>query len=109
MPAEKKRAAGTPAAGKDPAGSPTFEDAIERLETIVDELESGSLSLEESIARYEEGMGLSKHLSRTLDAAEKRIERLTGGEDGDDAPPRTEPMELDLKSPESASEGKLPF
>jgi len=99
-----------PAASDAPdAASLSFEEAIERLQTIVEELEAGSLSLEESIARYEEGMGLSKHLSRTLDAAEKRIERLTGGEDGDDAPPRTEPMELDLKSPESASEGKLPF
>ena len=109
MAAEKKRAAAAPAAGKESGESPTFEEAIERLETIVDELESGSLSLEESIARYEEGMRLSKHLTRTLDAAEKRIERLTGGEDGDDGAPRTEPIELDLKSPENASEGKLPF
>lgn len=108
MPAEKKRAAGTPAPGREDGESPTFEEAIERLETIVDELESGSLSLEESIARYEEGMRLSKHLTRTLDAAEKRIERLTGGE-GDEGAPRTEPIELDLKSPENSSEGKLPF
>jgi exodeoxyribonuclease VII small subunit len=109
MPAEKKRAAATPAAGTEGGESPTFEEAIERLETIVDELESGSLALEESIARYEEGMRLSKQLTRTLDAAEKRIERLTGGEGGDDGAPRTEPIELDLKSPESSSEGKLPF
>jgi exodeoxyribonuclease VII small subunit len=106
MPAEKKRAAATPAAGTEGGESPTFEEAIERLETIVDELESGSLALEESIARYEEGMRLSKQLTRTLDAAEKRIERLTGGDDG---APRTEPIDLDLKSPENASEGKLPF
>jgi len=106
MPAEKKRPAATPAAGSERDPSPSFEDAIERLETIVDELESGSLSLEESIARYEEGMGLSQQLTRTLDEAEKRIERLTAGEGGE---PRTEPVEIDLKSPENASEGKLPF
>jgi exodeoxyribonuclease VII small subunit len=106
MPAEKKRPAATPAADRSGDAAPSFEGAIERLETIVDELESGSLSLEESIARYEEGMGLSKQLTRTLDEAEKRIERLTGGEGGE---PRTEPMEIDLKTPENAPEGKLPF
>ena len=106
MPSEKKRAAegGAPEAG----ATPSFEQAIERLETIVEELEGGSLSLEESIARYEEGMRLSKLLTRTLDAAEKRIERLSGAEEAD-GEPRTEPMEIDLKSPESPSEGKLPF
>ena len=106
MPAEKKRAAATPADSRSDGASPSFEQAIERLETIVDELEGGSLSLEESIARYEEGMGLSKQLTRTLDEAEKRIERLTAGEGGE---PRTEPMEIDLKTPENAPEGKLPF
>jgi exodeoxyribonuclease VII small subunit len=108
MPAEKKRPAATPAAGSEGGASPSFETAIERLESIVDELESGSLSLEESIARYEEGMGLSKQLTRTLDEAEKRIERLTAG-DREGAEPRTEPIEIDLKSPENASEGQLPF
>ena len=106
MPAEKKRTAAPAAADREGEASPSFEQAIERLESIVDELESGSLSLEESIARYEEGMGLSKQLTRTLDEAEKRIERLTVGEAGE---PRTEPIEIDLKSPENASEGKLPF
>jgi exodeoxyribonuclease VII small subunit len=108
MPAEKKRPAATPAADREGAPTPSFEEAIERLETIVDELESGSLSLEESIARYEEGMRLSKQLTRTLDEAEKRIERLTG-DGGAGGEPRTEPLEIDLKSPENPSEGKLPF
>ncbi len=108
MPAEKKRTAATPAAEREGGRQPSFEAAIERLETIVEELESGSLSLEESIARYEEGMRLSKQLTRTLDEAEKRIERLTG-EAGEGGEPRTEPMEIDLKSSEHPSEGKLPF
>jgi exodeoxyribonuclease VII small subunit len=111
MPADKKRPAATPAADREGAAPPSFEEAIERLETIVDELESGSLSLEESIARYEEGMRLSKQLTRTLDEAEKRIERLTGegGEAGPGGKARTEPLEIDLGSPENPSEGKLPF
>ena len=74
------------------AASLSFEVAIERLQTIVEELEGGSLSLEESIARYEEGVKLSRRLTQTLDEAEKRIERLTTGEDGE---PVTESMELE--------------
>src|SRR5262249_4727109 len=69
---------------------PSFEEALARLETIVEELEGGALSLEQSIARYEEGVRLSRRLTETLDRAEKRIERLTqeGGE------PATVPADL---------------
>ena len=74
------------------AASLSFEAAIERLQTIVEELEGGSLSLEESISRYEEGVKLSRRLTQTLDQAEKRIERLSTGADGE---PVTEPMELE--------------
>lgn len=74
------------------AASLSFEAAIERLQTIVEELEGGSLSLEESIARYEEGVKLSRRLTQTLDQAEKRIERLSTDADGE---PVTEPMELE--------------
>jgi exodeoxyribonuclease VII small subunit len=50
-------------------GEPSFEQAMERLQSIVEELEGGTLSLEESIARYEEGVRLSKRLTTTLDEA----------------------------------------
>jgi len=71
--------------------APSFEVALERLETIVEELEGGNLTLDESIARYEEGVKLSRLLGQTLDQAEKRIERLVAAADG---PASTEPMEL---------------
>jgi exodeoxyribonuclease VII small subunit len=67
---------------------------LERLEAIVEELEAGSLTLEESIARYEEGMKLSRRLTQTLDEAEKRIERLVESEGG----LGTEPMELESEA-----------
>jgi exodeoxyribonuclease VII small subunit len=90
----------SPAPEREPANpsedEPSFEEALERLETIVEELEAGSLTLEESIARYEEGMKLSRRLTQTLDRAEKRIERLVETEGG---APGTEPMELDAESP----------
>ncbi|MBI1799738.1 MAG: exodeoxyribonuclease VII small subunit [Candidatus Eisenbacteria bacterium] len=84
----------------------SFEESLERLESIVEELEGGSLTLEESLARYEEGVTLSRRLTQTLDEAEKRIEKLVAG----DEEPTTAPMEIDLKTPEAESnEGRLPF
>ena len=85
----KKNPAAEPQAGASVDG-PSFEEALERLETIVDELEGGSLTLEQSIARYEEGVRLSRRLTQTLDQAEKRIERLT--EEG--GAPTTVPADL---------------
>jgi exodeoxyribonuclease VII small subunit len=89
----------------DSAAAPDFEASMKRLEQIVEELEGGELSLEDSIARYEEGVKLSRGLTARLDEAEKRIEKLVE-EPGDDGP-RTQPVELDLKSGESS--GELPF
>lgn len=103
MAREKKPASGD--ARADEAGEPSFEEAIERLQTIVEELEGGSLSLEESIARYEEGVKLSRRLTQTLDAAEKRIERLTQDASGT---PVTGPVELELQAPESPGRGERP-
>lgn len=97
----------------------SFEDALARLETIVDQLESGELTLEDSLKRYEEGMKLSRRLGRTLDEAEKTIERLveTAGDDGPSpasppaaraGKPRTRPMELEVETGKS-SDSELPF
>lgn len=82
----------------------SFEDALKRLETIVEELESGELSLEDSIARYEEGTKLSRRLTQQLDEAEKRIERLAENADGETS---TEPLELEPRG--GPSEGELPL
>ena len=66
-----------PAPPLGPDGKPLrFEQALERLEKIVDQLENGKLSLEDSIARFEEGVTLSKHLEGELKRAEKRVEEL---------------------------------
>jgi exodeoxyribonuclease VII small subunit len=95
-----------PAASDAPeAASLSFEVAIERLQTIVEELEAGSLSLEDSIARYEEGVKLSRRLTQTLDQAEKRIERLAAGEGGE---PVTEPMDLEGEPEEEPKRAEAP-
>ncbi|MFN3653233.1 MAG: exodeoxyribonuclease VII small subunit [Armatimonadota bacterium] len=54
-----------------------FEEAVTRLETIVGALESGSLSLEESLAQFEQAVALSRYCAAQLDAAEQRISVLT--------------------------------
>jgi len=60
----------------------TFEDAMESLETIVQELESGELALEKAMKRFEEGVKLSKFCSSKLDETEKKITLLTANADG---------------------------
>jgi exodeoxyribonuclease VII small subunit len=53
-----------------------FEELYRRLEETVDKLEKGGLSLEQSIALYEEGMELAKRCQGILDGAELRITKL---------------------------------
>ena len=54
----------------------TFEELYTRLEASVAKLEQGGLSLDESIALYEEGMMLARACQERLDAAEQRITKL---------------------------------
>ena len=51
----------------------TFEKAMNKLEKIVQELESSDLPLEKAIKKFEEGVRLSKFCSEKLDETEKRI------------------------------------
>jgi exodeoxyribonuclease VII small subunit len=53
-----------------------FEEAMQRLEEIVQGLESGDLSLGDSLQIFEEGMDLAKFCSRELEAAEKKVTLL---------------------------------
>lgn len=53
--------------------APTFEQALERLETIASGLEDGSMSLEESLKAYEEGVALIRACEKTLASARLRI------------------------------------
>ena len=54
-----------------------FEGAMDRLEEIVEQIESGKMMLEELIVRYEEGMKLVKICQERLTSAEQRIEIIT--------------------------------
>ncbi|MFO7554220.1 MAG: exodeoxyribonuclease VII small subunit [Desulfobacterales bacterium] len=60
----------------------TFEDAMNRLEQIVKELESTDLPLEKAIKKFEEGVQLSKFCSEKLDETEKRVTILLKDRNG---------------------------
>ena len=62
---------------------PTFEKDMGRLEELVKKLESGELSLEESLVAFEEGMKLAESLGKVLDKAQERVQKLTRGEQGE--------------------------
>jgi exodeoxyribonuclease VII small subunit len=65
-----------PRSGKKAAESESFEVLYKRLEESVAKLEGGNLSLEESLALYEEGMKLAKQCQEMLQDAELRVSRL---------------------------------
>ena len=55
---------------------PKFEDCLDRLEKIVNDLEKGELPLEKALALFEEGVQLSNSCRKELDTAEGKIEIL---------------------------------
>lgn len=67
---------------------PTFEQAMSRLEKIVESIEQGRIGLEDSIKQFEEGMALIKHCRSVLTDAELKIQQLQAtGRDGIEAKP----------------------
>jgi len=64
-----------------PADDAPFEQVMERLQTVVEQLEEGDLPLEESLAMFEEGVRLSRAGAKRLDEAERRVEELLAAGD----------------------------
>lgn len=61
----------------------TFEEALESLESISNRLESGELGLDDSIAEFEKGTRLARLCQKKIEEAERKIEILQKGKDGD--------------------------
>ena len=59
-----------------------FEEALKKLEKIVEDLEGGNLPLDDSLDKYEEGIRLSKMCAKKLEVAKKKIEILLKSENG---------------------------
>ena len=68
----------------------SFDDGLDRLENLVQKLESGHLSLEEALREFEEGVNLSKALQQQLTEAQRRVEVLKQGLGGEY---RVDPLE----------------
>lgn len=77
-----KQAASTKDKGAAKSGeTPDFETSLAELEGLVEALESGELSLAESLERFKRGVELSKHCHEMLDQARQSVEILTRPED----------------------------
>ena len=79
----------------------SFEDAMNELESIASQLETGDAPLEESIELFERGNRLKQHCQKILEAAEEKVEQITVGEGGDAT--GTVPFK------EDAGSGEIPF
>ncbi|MDD2751672.1 MAG: exodeoxyribonuclease VII small subunit [Candidatus Omnitrophica bacterium] len=60
-----------------------FEEALKKLEKIVDDLEKGELTLDEALKKYQEGIELSGLCSQRLDNAKKKIDLLVKNKKGE--------------------------
>ncbi|MEW6172137.1 MAG: exodeoxyribonuclease VII small subunit [Bacillota bacterium] len=75
----------------------SFEESLERLETIVREIESGNLDLDKAMARFSEGMGLVKRCRTLLSEAEQKLYLLL--EDNNSGPTQAEtPQKREAKN-----------
>jgi len=79
--------------GKKAAEEGNFDKSLERLEEIVNQMESGQLSLDDMMARFEEGSRLVKQCSTKLREVEKKIEKLVSLQDAE----KTEPLDAGEK------------
>ena len=64
------------------ASDQKFESALEDLEQVVEQLESGELSLEDSLSAFEKGVGLVRVCNQKLNEVEKKIEMLVKDKEG---------------------------
>lgn len=60
-----------------------FEEALKKLEKIVEDLEKGDLSLDEALKKYQEGIELSRLCNQRLENAKKKIDVLTKNKKGE--------------------------
>jgi len=97
-----------------------FEKDLEKLEQVVEALETGGLSLDDALKRFEEGIKLARRCEKALGEAEKKIEILTKNaqgdlvaepfaDDEDTEDPAGEKTVLEKKNDDAETEGELLF
>lgn len=60
-----------------------FEEALKKLEKIIEDLENGDLSLDEALKKYQDGIELSRICSQRLEGAKKKIDLLVKNKKGE--------------------------
>ena len=78
-------------AAASPESQERFDEILTRLRGVVEKLEGGNLSLENSLKFFEEGIGLCRRGATILDSAERKVEVLLGSTSG--GAPRTAPFD----------------
>lgn len=78
-----------------------FEESLKKLEGIVEQLESGDLTLDESLTKYENGIKLYKQCLALLESAEKKVQILTKDESG-----QFQTEEFSIDSTETSTENE---
>ena len=76
----------------EPVSEMSFEEAMRELESVVGKLESGDVSLEDSIKLYERGAALKEHCQKKRAEAEEKVAQITL--DGDGNPKGTAPVDI---------------
>lgn len=66
---------------------PDFEKALEELESLVEQMESGDLSLDDSLKQFKRGVELTRHCQGVLDQAQQTVEKLMKTDDEQSAVP----------------------
>ncbi len=84
--------------------SRTFESRVGELQEIVSQMEGGTLGLDDAMTKFERGVELLRTCFQTLEAAEARIEILTGA-DGDGRPV-SRPFEASPRSPQNSPQSR---
>lgn len=72
---------------KKPTEHPDFENALKELESLVEQLESGELNLDQSLERFKRGVELTRHCQDVLDKAQQTVEQLLNPDDESSAAP----------------------
>jgi exodeoxyribonuclease VII small subunit len=85
---------------EDPSPVADFEASLDQLEQLVDKMEHGEMSLEESLAAYERGVGLYRRCQTALEQAELRVRLLSDP----DNPAAAEPFPAAGNAPGSATD-----
>lgn len=93
----RKAASTTP----DPSPVSEFEQSLDALEQLVEKMEHGELSLEESLAAYERGVGLYRRCQSALEHAELRVRLLSDPQDPASAEPFAPPASPTAAEPDA--------